>query len=140
MQAQQKPNRFEGCTKGFIHHNPMYFGMTNPPGVVDQIEFGFFGTVPGGHSHVHMVWLFIPDRAPFARLEALFDSWATLAAVTNVLDALVPPVNDRHYNITPDEFKELLKKCGFADYTDYVNEFSWEMRGRADGGDDPTDL
>lgn len=140
MSEQEKSNRFEGCTKGFIHHGPMYFGMTNPPGIADQIEFGFFGAVPGGHSHVHMVWLEMRGQAPFARLEALFDSWATLATITDVLEALVPPVNNRHYNITPDEFKGLLKKCGFTDYTDYVNEFSWELPGRADRGENPTDL
>jgi hypothetical protein len=110
-------NKHEDCYKGFIQLNKAWYGNVNLKGMdyIDEVSFGFYHPDGGTSGEMSMKWYqFGGDKKPSAKLCVFYDAFDSLYQFKDVIDEL------RNYDnipISPEEFCDVLLKCGFVDRT-----------------------
>lgn len=77
--------------------------------------FGLYARNDGTEGEMGMRWVNLQGKQ-VPQLQVFDDAWKVLAQFTDLIEALGEHDNE---NITPQEFVEILKRCGFADFTEY---------------------
>ena len=87
-----------------------------PAKFLDDVTFGMFDEDNDGGTtgEMSLKWYELGGKV-VPKLECFNDAWEVLAEFSDVITEL-GKVDSR--NITPDEFAEILKSCGFKDMTD----------------------
>jgi hypothetical protein len=93
-----------------------YYFPKSAPSDPPEIFFGIYapngGLLDGGECC--MRWLELSGQLT-PRLHAYDDSWRVLASFSDDLLQRLAEVDDK--NISPEQFIEILKSCGFVDQT-----------------------
>lgn len=108
--------------RGFIILSQSWYADANLRGAryVDEVNFGMYAADEDGGTtgEMSVKWYDlgggILNDKPVPKLECFDDAWATLVMFSDVIAELGKVDNA---NITPDEFAEILKGCGFKDMT-----------------------
>lgn len=100
--------------RGFYRFSKSWYH--NPTDKRQEVGFGLYDGKGGSDGEMIMAWLDISNATPSPQLQSFSDSWAALASFTDLLQAL-EKVNGK--DITEEAFVEILKGCGFTDFTEY---------------------
>lgn len=105
-----------GDFKGYTHLKRAWYGescLKNYKDTLDEVIFGFYSPDGGTSGEMCMRWEEL-DRKATPQLTVWNDTWHTLWEFRNVIESLAD-VDDQH--ITPEQFCEILNRCGFQDRT-----------------------
>lgn len=111
-----------GCIRGFHQVSRAWYALFRrnhkhelvlEDGSVDRFNFGMYHRDGGTTGEMQMVFEELVVRV-VPRLKCYDDGWSALASFTDLIARMGEVDND---NITPDQFREMLLECGFADLT-----------------------
>jgi hypothetical protein len=114
-----------GDIKAYIHTLQAWYAKTALCNTeyVDCVNFGFYSPHGGTSGSMSVKWYpVVQNTPPSPRLECFDDGWHTLAQFKDVIDAMAE-VDDAA--ITPQQFCQLLERCGFVDKTPRSYEESY---------------
>jgi len=98
--------------RGFVWSSKAWYAKANKIKMGD-ICFGLYSKGGGTVGELYMEW---GGERNIPILKSYNDSWAVLASIKDVIDAL-GKADDQ--NITEDDFVKILLNCGFVDRTPY---------------------
>jgi hypothetical protein len=79
----------------------------------DEVTFGFYSLDGGTSGEMSVTWETL-NMKPVPKLEVFNDAWHALSHLQDVLEEMAK-IDDE--DISPEQFCELLLKCGFKDLT-----------------------
>ncbi len=109
--------KHNGAKRGFYWTNKAWYCIENKP---NEIIFGLyhydkFGGDDGTTGEMQMLWEDLSGK-DVPQLRVYDDAWSVLSMFHDVVDRLAEYDNE---NITPEQFIEVLRSCGFNDCTAY---------------------
>jgi len=109
----------DGDIRGFHHLSKAWYGdvCLKPGGPddqkVDEVVFGFYSPEGGTSGEMVVTWEQLGGRT-VPQLKVYDDAWHALNQLQDVLQELAEAEGE---NISPDQFCEILLRCGFKDLT-----------------------
>jgi hypothetical protein len=101
--------------RGFVWSNKAWYSHIVE---LDEVMFGMYSNGGGTTGEMAMRWYELNNKF-VPKLEAFDDAWDALCQFNDVLQVLAIKNNK---NITPKQFVEILKGCGFKDLTAYAKD------------------
>lgn len=102
----------EGCVRGFYCPNKSWYSNIISE---KEIDFGMYADDGSTSGSMTMCWINIGgEEVP--KLEVFNDGWNALSLFSDLINVLGEYDEER---ITQEEFVEILKSCGFKDFTAY---------------------
>lgn len=108
-------NKHKDMIRGFYHHNESYYAGVLPVigGGVDQVMFGYYKPEGGSSGEMSMQWERLGGKV-VPQLRCYDDAWDALSRFGDLIRRLA---DFDEKNISPSEFCNILKECGFQDLT-----------------------
>lgn len=111
-----------GCSRQFVCTSKSWYADSWRKSIAgdctDSILFGLYAPDGSTSGEMSMMWKNLAQyNVP--QLRVFDDGWSALATFTDLLQILA---NYDNQNISPDQFIDILKLCGFEDVTAYVVE------------------
>jgi len=103
-----------GTERAFIWSSRAWYSDSVRGG--EEIMFGMYSKGGGTTGEMGMRWIDFGRNKKAPQLQVFDDAWETLAMFPDLIKVLGEHDNK---NITPQEFVDILKACGFADFTEY---------------------
>jgi len=112
--------KHEGAKREFYWSNKAWYGRKNE---ANEIYFGLYhykkdGQKDGTSGEMRILWE-TQNKREVPQLQVFDDAWSALSRFHDVIDKLAE-YDDR--KITPEQFVQILKSCGFRDRTAYKEE------------------
>jgi len=103
------------CYRGFQQFSKAWYSKAALDGrnILDEVCFGFYHPEGGTTGEMNVEWKKI-NSVWTPRLKAFNDSWGALSQFHDLINAMGEQ-NDQ--DLKPDEFCEILRRCGFRDMT-----------------------
>lgn len=101
--------------RGFIWSSRAYYAQ--PSREPDSISFGLYDRDGGAACEGYVTWYDLGGKIE-PRLEVFGSNWSEIFAFEDLFGTFSKLENE---SISPEKFVEILKSCGFEDFTAYEN-------------------